>query len=206
MTPSYPKAARRTPLPDQKNMQTSSVASRLAFVRATRRTPSLLSAALMASVGISLSTLSSAGWAQDAAAATTADSTTPPAVSAHRRRASASSRPTPSRRAAGFAQEQVVAPFSTVVRLKRRARTWGDEPPTTCSRIRPARLEHPQQHVAGRGYPRARDPIDTLNGTEVRSQASPRQTDLAQTFEQVLPVVEGLSRFMFTSARRRHSS
>src|ERR1700722_6142283 len=69
---------RPAPALDQKNMQNLSTTSHLAFVRGATRTPSLLSAALLASVGLALSTLSTPGGAQTVAAS---DPATPlPAV------------------------------------------------------------------------------------------------------------------------------
>ncbi|SAL61388.1 TonB-dependent siderophore receptor [Caballeronia terrestris] len=199
MTPSYPKAARRTPLPDQKNMQTSSVASRLAFVRATRRTPSLLSAALMASVGISLSTLSSAGWAQDAAAATTADSTTLPAVSVTASRESAVV-PTDTVNAGALgARKQVDTPFSTVVVSSEEGEDMFATTANDLFKYDPAVSNISNNAIAENAMFTVRGiPIDTLNGIKVDGQSFPSwDTDLSlEPFEQV-QLLKGLSGFMY---------
>ena len=92
-------------------MQTISVAGRPALVRAASRNPSLLNAALMVSVGISLSTLSSAGWAQ----AASADAATLPAVTVTASRDDAATQTDKIDGGALGSRKQVDTPFSTHV-------------------------------------------------------------------------------------------
>ena len=102
-------------LPNSNNMQNSFVAgrpARPALMRGQRRTPSLLSAGLLVSVGLSLSTLSSSGWAQVAASDTAA---TLPAVSVSATKDTTVAQADTVSAGALGSRKQVDTPFSTHV-------------------------------------------------------------------------------------------
>jgi iron complex outermembrane receptor protein len=174
-------------------MQISTVDCRPAFVRIASR-PSFLSAALMASVGISLCTLSSTGWAQAAA-----DSTTLPAVSVTASRDDPATQTDTVSAGALGSRKQVDTPFSTHVVTSEEgedmfARTANDlfkyDPAVTVTSTN-AIAENSMFSVRGM-------PIDTLNGIKVDGQSFPSwDTDLPlEPFEQV-QLLKGLSGFMY---------
>lgn len=177
-------------------MQNLFVASRPAFARGQRRVPSLLSAGLLVSVGLSLGTLSSTGWAQVAASDA---ANTLPAVSV-----SASKDPvvaqadTVSAGALGT-RKQVDTPFSTHVVTSEEARDLFATTANDLFKYDPAVSVTSDNAVSENSMFTVRGlPIDTLNSIKVDGQTFPSwDTDLSlEPFEQV-ELLKGLSGFMY---------
>lgn len=192
----------RTPLaqegvtpPNSKNMQNQFLAGRPAFARGQRRTPSLLSAGLLVSLGLSLSTLSSSGWAQ----AVVTDAATLPSVSVSASRDdSAAQADTVSAGALG-SRKQVDTPFSTHVVTSEEAQDLMATTANDLFKYDPAVSVSSENSVSENSMFNVRGmPIDTLNSIKVDGQSFPSwDTDLPlEPFEQV-ELLKGLSGFMY---------
>lgn len=186
-------------LPNSNNMQNSFVAARPArpsFLRGHRRTPSLLSAGLLVSVGLSLSTLSSSGWAQVAASDTAA---TLPAVSVSATKdTTAAQSDTVSAGALG-SRKQVDTPFSTRVVTSDEAQDLMAATANDLFKYDPAVSAISENGISENSMFTVRGmPIDTLNSIKVDGQTFPSwDTDLSlEPFEQV-ELLKGLSGFMY---------
>ncbi|PMS26960.1 TonB-dependent siderophore receptor [Paraburkholderia rhynchosiae] len=177
-------------------MQKSFVASRPPFARGHRRTPSLLSAGLLVSVGLSLSTLSSSGWAQVAASDATA---TLPAVSVSASKdAPVAQADTVSAGALGT-RKQVDTPFSTRTVTSEEGQDLFATTSNDLFKYDPAVSVISENSVSENSMFTVRGmPIDTLNGIKVDGQSFPSwDTDLSlEPFEQV-ELLKGLSGFMY---------
>ncbi|SAL24376.1 TonB-dependent siderophore receptor [Caballeronia telluris] len=174
-------------------MQISTVDCRPVFLRTASR-PSFLSAALMASVGISLCTLSSTGWAQ-----TAADSTTLPAVSVTASRADAATQTDTVSAGALGSRKQVDTPFSTHVVTSEEGEDMFATTANDLFKYDPAVSVSSTNAIAENSMFSVRGmPIDTLNGIKVDGQSFPSwDTDLSlEPFEQV-QLLKGLSGFMY---------
>jgi iron complex outermembrane recepter protein len=177
-------------------MQKSFAAGRPAFGRSARRTPSLLSAGLLTSAGLVLSTLSTPGWAQVAASDAAA---TLPAVSVSASKDTAVAQADTVSAGALGTRKAVDTPFSTNVATSDDAKdlfatTASDlfkyDPATAVSSDN-SRTENSVFTVRGM-------PIDQLNSFKVDGQSFPSwDTDLSlEPFEQV-ELLKGLSGFMY---------
>ena len=180
----------------QKNMQNLSTTSHLAFVRGATRTPSLLSAALLASVGLSLSTLSTPGWGQSVAASDAV--TTLPAVTVTAAADPATQSNSVSAGALGT-RKQVDTPFSTHVVTSEEAEDLMASTANDLFAYDPATSVSSSNRISENSMFTVRGlPIDTLNGIKVDGQSFPSwDTDLSlEPFEQV-QLLKGLSGFMY---------
>jgi iron complex outermembrane recepter protein len=176
-------------------MQTISVAGRPALVRAASRNPSLLNAALMVSVGISLSTLSPAGWAQ----AASADAATLPAVTVTASRDDAATQTDKIDGGALGSRKQVDTPFSTHVVSNEEGQDLMAQTANDLFKYDPAIANISSNTIGENAMFTVRGlPIDTLNGIKVDGQSFPSwDTDLSlEPFEQV-QLLKGLSGFMY---------
>jgi iron complex outermembrane receptor protein len=187
----------RLPAPalNQNNMQNPFSIRRLAFARGTTRTPSLLSAALLASAGLSLSTLSTPGWAQAAAT----DAVTLPAVSVTASAADAATQTDQVSAGALGSRKQVDTPFSTHVVSSEEADDLMASTANDLFQYDPAAAVSSSNRVSENSMFTVRGmPVDTLNGIKVDGQSFPSwDTDLPlEPFEQV-QLLKGLSGFMY---------
>ena len=176
-------------------MQNPFSVRRLAFARGKSRTPSLLSAALLASAGLSLSTLSTPGWAQAAAA----DAVTLPAVSVTASAADAATQTDQVSAGALGSRKQVDTPFSTHVVSSEEADDLMASTANDLFQYDPAAAVSSSNRVSENSMFTVRGlPIDTLNGIKVDGQSFPSwDTDLSlEPFEQV-QLLKGLSGFMY---------
>jgi iron complex outermembrane recepter protein len=192
-------------LPNSNNMQNSFAAGRPArpthstratFARGQRRTPSLLSAGLFVSVGLSLSTLSSSGWAQVAASDTAA--TLPPVSVSATKDTAVAQADTVSAGALG-SRKQVDTPFSTHVVTSDEAQDLMASTANELFKYDPAVAAISENSVSENSILSVRGmPIDTLNSIKVDGQTFPSwDTDLSlEPFEQV-ELLKGLSGFMY---------
>lgn len=175
-------------------MQTRSASLRPAFARVPTRAPSLLSAALLASVGLTLSTLSSPGWAQ----ATAADPVTLPAVSVTASRDDASQTDTVSAGALG-SRKQVDTPYSTHVVSSEEGQDLLATNANDLFQFDPAVSVTSDNAISENANFSVRGlQIDTLNGIKVDGQSFPSwDTELSlEPFEQV-QLLKGASGFMY---------
>ena len=187
----------RLPAPalNQNNMQNPFSIRRLAFARGTTRTPSLLSAALLASAGLSLSTLSTPGWAQAAAT----DAVTLPAVSVTASAADAATQTDQVSAGALGSRKQVDTPFSTHVVSSEEADDLMASTANDLFQYDPAAAVSSSNRVSENSMFTVRGMhVDTLNGIKVDGQSFPSwDTDLPlEPFEQV-QLLKGLSGFMY---------
>lgn len=176
-------------------MQYFSVVNRPTFARRLSRTPSLLNAVLLASVGLSLSTLSSPGWAQAAAT----DSGTLPAVSVTASRDTAMPQADTVSAGALGSRKQVDTPFSTHVVSSDEAKDLMATTANDLFKYDPAVAITSDNSVSENSMFSVRGlQIDTLNGIKVDGQSFPSwDTDLSlEPFEQV-QLLKGLSGFMY---------
>ena len=168
----------RLPAPalNQNNMQNPFSIRRLAFARGTTRTPSLLSAALLASAGLSLSTLSTPGWAQAAAT----DAVTLPAVSVTASAADAATQTDQVSAGALGSRKQVDTPFSTHVVSSEEADDLMASTANDLFQYDPAAAVSSSNRVSENSMFTVRGmPVDTLNGIKVDGQSFPSwDTDL----------------------------
>ncbi|WGS52231.1 TonB-dependent receptor [Paraburkholderia sp. D15] len=178
-------------------MQKSFIAGRPAFARAQRRAPSLLSAGLLVSVGLTLSTLSSSGWAQ-AAAASDAGATLPAVKVSAAKDAPVAQADTVGAGALGT-RKQVDTPFSTHVVTSDEAKDLFATTSNDLFKYDPAVSISSDNALAENSMFNVRGmPIDTLNSIKVDGQSFPSwDTDLSlEPFEQV-ELLKGLSGFMY---------
>ncbi len=181
-------------------MQKPFVADRLArptFMRGHRRTPSLLSAGLFVSVGLSLSTLSSSGWAQ-AAPASDAAATLPAVSVSATKDTTVAQADTVSAGALG-SRKQVDTPFSTRVVTSDEAQDLMAATANDLFKYDPAVSAISENAISENSMFNVRGmPIDTLNSIKVDGQTFPLwDTDLSlEPFEQV-ELLKGLSGFMY---------
>lgn len=186
-------------LPNSNNMQNSFVAGRPArptFLRGHRRTPSLLSAGLLVSVGLSLSTLSSSGWAQVAASDTAA---TLPAVSVSATKDTTVAQADTISAGALGSRKQVDTPFSTRIVTSDEAQDLMAATANDLFKYDPAVATISENGISENSMFTVRGmPIDTLNSIKVDGQTFPSwDTDLSlEPFEQV-ELLKGLSGFMY---------
>jgi iron complex outermembrane receptor protein len=177
-------------------MQKSFVAGRPAFAPAPRRIPSLLSAGLFVSVGLSLSTLSSPGWAQ--ATASDAAATLPAVSVSASKDTTVAQADTISAGALG-SRKQVDTPFSTHVVTSEEAQDLFATTANDLFKYDPAVTVSSENSVSENSMFNVRGmPIDTLNSIKVDGQTFPLwDTDLSlEPFEQV-ELLKGLSGFMY---------
>ncbi|NKJ49606.1 TonB-dependent siderophore receptor [Burkholderia sp. SG-MS1] len=177
-------------------MQKSFIAGRPAFARAARRSPSLLSAGLLVSVGVSLSTLPSSGWAQ--AAASDAAATLPAVSVSAAKDTTVAQADTVSAGALG-SRKQVDTPFSTRVVTSEDAQDLFATTANDLFKYDPAVTVSSENSVSENSMFNVRGmPIDTLNSIKVDGQTFPSwDTDLSlEPFEQV-ELLKGLSGFMY---------
>ncbi|MFM0237227.1 TonB-dependent siderophore receptor [Paraburkholderia phytofirmans] len=177
-------------------MQKFFVAGRPAFVRGPRRTPSLLSAGLLASVGLTLSTLSTSGWAQVAASDA---GTTLPAVSVSAAKDTTVAQADTVSAGALGSRKQVDTPFSTHVVTSDEAQDLFATTANDLYKYDPAVSVISDNGVSENSMFTVRGmPIDTLNSVKVDGQTFPSwDTDLSlEPFEQV-ELLKGLSGFMY---------
>ncbi|CAB3798245.1 TonB-dependent siderophore receptor [Paraburkholderia fynbosensis] len=177
-------------------MQKSFTAGRPAFARAPRRSPSLLSAGLLVSVGLSLSTLSSSGWAQSAAGDAAA---TLPAVSVSAAKDTTVAQADTVSAGALGSRKQVDTPFSTRVVTSEEAQDLFATTANDLFKYDPAVTVSSENSVSENSMFNVRGmPIDTLNSIKVDGQTFPSwDTDLSlEPFEQV-ELLKGLSGFMY---------
>ncbi|MFL9855509.1 TonB-dependent siderophore receptor [Paraburkholderia madseniana] len=180
-------------------MQNSFVAGRPArptFLRGHRRAPSLLSAGLLVSVGLSLSTLSSSGWAQVAASDTAA---TLPAVSVSATKDTTVAQADTVSAGALGSRKQVDTPFSTRVVTSDEAQDLMAATANDLFKYDPAVSAISENAISENAIFTVRGmPIDTLNSIKVDGQTFPSwDTDLSlEPFEQV-ELLKGLSGFMY---------
>jgi iron complex outermembrane receptor protein len=175
--------------PNSNNMQNLSVASRPPLVPNSSRTPSLLSAALLTSVGLSLSTLSSSGWAQ----ATTSDAVTLPALTV------TASHDAPVSAGALGTRKAVDTPFTTHTVSSAEAQNLMASTTNDLFKYDPAAAVTGDNTVTENATFSVRGmPIDTLNGIKVDSQSFPSwDADLPlEPFEQ-MELLKGSSGFMY---------
>ena len=183
-------------LPNSNNMQNLSVATHRgrALSRATNRKP-LLSATLLVSVGLSLSTLSSPGWAQT----DTTDAATLPSVSVSASRDTAAAQADAVSAGALGSRKQVDTPFSTHVVTSDEAQDLMAKTANDLFKYDPAVSVTSDNSVSENSMFTVRGmPIDTLNSIKVDGQTFPSwDTDLSlEPFEQV-ELLKGLSGFMY---------
>ncbi|WNC93320.1 TonB-dependent siderophore receptor [Paraburkholderia sp. FT54] len=177
-------------------MQKFFVAGRPAFVRGQRRTPSLLSAGLLASIGLTLSTLSTSGWAQ--AAASDAGATLPAVSVSASKDTTVAQADTVSEGALGL-RKQVDTPFSTHVVTSEEAQDLFATTANDLYKYDPAVSVISDNAISENSMFTVRGmPIDTLNSIKVDGQTFPSwDTDLSlEPFEQV-ELLKGLSGFMY---------
>ncbi|MFM0624881.1 TonB-dependent siderophore receptor [Paraburkholderia xenovorans] len=177
-------------------MQKFFVAGRPAFVRGQRRTPSLLSAGLLASVGLTLSTLSTPGWAQ--VAASDAGATLPAVSVSAANDTTVAQADTVSAGALG-SRKQVDTPFSTHVVTSDEAQDLFATTANDLYKYDPAVSVISENAISENSMFTVRGmPIDTLNSIKVDGQTFPSwDTDLSlEPFEQV-ELLKGLSGFMY---------
>ena len=157
--------------------------------RGSSRTPSLLSAALLASVGLSLSTLSSPGWAQ----AATADAVTLPVLSV------TASHDDPVSAGALGTRKEVDTPFTTHTVSSAEAENLMASTANDLFKYDPAAAVTGDNTVAENSAFSIRGmPIDTLNGIKVDGEGFPSwDADLPlEPFEQ-MELLKGSSGFMY---------
>lgn len=184
-------------LSNSNNMQTLSIAGRPAFARGPRRAPSLLSAGLLVSVGLTLSTLSSSGWAQ-AAPASDAAATLPAVKVSASKDTTVAQADTVSAGALG-SRKQIDTPFSTHVVTSDEAQDLFATTANDLFKYDPAVSISSDNALAENSMFNVRGmPIDTLNSIKVDGQTFPSwDTDLSlEPFEQV-ELLKGLSGFMY---------
>ncbi|MGF6769942.1 iron complex outermembrane receptor protein [Paraburkholderia sp. GAS199] len=180
-------------------MQNFFVASRRArpaFMRGPRRTPSLLSAGLFVSVGMSLSTLSTSGWAQAAASDA---STTLPAVSVSAAKDTTVAQADTVSAGALGTRKAVDTPFSTHTVTSDEAKDLFATTSNDLFKYDPAVAVSSDNAISENSLFQVRGmPIDTLNSIKVDGQTFPSwDTDLSlEPFEQV-ELLKGLSGFMY---------
>lgn len=176
-------------------MQNPSTARRLVFKRVASRTPSLLSAALMVSAGLSLSTLSTRGWAQE----TSGDPVTLPALNVTASRDTTTAQADTISAGALGSRKQVDTPFSTHVVTSEEAQDLMASTANDLYKYDPAVAVSSDNRISENALFTLRGlPIDTLNGIKVDGQSFPSwDTDLSlEPFEQV-ELLKGLSGFMY---------
>jgi iron complex outermembrane receptor protein len=177
-------------------MQKILVAGRPAFARGPRRVPSLLSAGLMVSVGLSLCTLSSPGWAQEAASDT---SGTLPAVTVSASKDQAVAQTDTVSAGALGTRKQVDTPFSTNVKTSEDAKDLFATTASDLFKYDPATSVSSDNTLTENSVFTVRGmPVDQLNSFKVDGQTFPSwDTDLSlEPFEQV-ELLKGLSGFMY---------
>jgi len=182
-------------LPNSKNMQNQFLAGRPAFARGRRRAPSLLSTGLLVSVGLSLSTLSSSGWAQTVAT----DAATLPSVSVSASRDDSVAQADSVSAGALGSRKQADTPFSTRVVTSEEAQDLMATTANDLFKYDPAVSVSSENSVSENSMFNVRGmPIDTLNSIKVDGQSFPSwDTDLPlEPFEQV-ELLKGLSGFMY---------
>lgn len=183
-------------LPDQNNMPNLTTVRRPVLGRNFSRTPSsFLSAALLASVGLTLSTLSTAGWAQ---AAATGDAALPTVSVTASRDTTVAAADSISAGALG-SRKQVDTPFSTHVVTSEEAQDLNANTANDLFKYDPAVSAISDNAISENSMFTVRGlPIDTLNGIKVDGQSFPSwDTDLAlEQFERV-ELLKGLSGFMY---------
>jgi iron complex outermembrane recepter protein len=176
-------------------MPNLSFALRHSFVRGFSRTPAVLSPALLASVGLSLSTLSTSGWAQAAAT----DAVTLPAVSVTASAEDLTKQGKTVNAGALGSRKQVDTPFSTDVKTSEQAQDLMAATANDLYKYDPAVSESSSNRISENSMFSVRGmPVDTLNGIKVDGQSFPSwDTDLSlEPFEQV-QLLKGLSGFMY---------
>jgi iron complex outermembrane recepter protein len=176
-------------------MPNLSFAVRQSFIRGFTRTPALLSPALLASVGLSLSTMSTPGWAQVAAS----DAVTLPAVSVTASAEDLTQQGKTVSAGALGSRKQVDTPFSTDVKTSEQAKDLMAATANDLYKYDPAVAEISNNRISENSMFTVRGlPIDTLNGIKVDGQSFPSwDTDLSlEPFEQV-QLLKGLSGFMY---------
>ncbi len=177
-------------------MQNSFVAGRPAFARGQRRHRPLLSAGLLASVGLTLSTLSSTGWAQ--VAASDAPATLPTVSVSASKDTTVAQADTISAGALG-SRKQVDTPFSTHVVTSEEGKDLFATTSNDLFKYDPAVSVISDNAISENSMFTVRGmPIDTLNSIKVDGQSFPSwDTDLPlEPFEQV-ELLKGLSGFMY---------
>ncbi|WP_144140012.1 TonB-dependent siderophore receptor [Paraburkholderia sp. BCC1884] len=177
-------------------MQKFFVAGRPAFVRGQRRTPSLLSAGLLASVGLTLSTLSTSGWAQ--VAASDAGATLPAVSVSAAKDTTVAQADTVSAGALGT-RKAVDTPFSVHTVTSDEAQDLFATTANDLFKYDPAVSAISENGISENSIFTVRGmPIDTLNSVKVDGQTFPSwDTDLSlEPFEQV-ELLKGLSGFMY---------
>ncbi|MFM0737988.1 TonB-dependent siderophore receptor [Paraburkholderia xenovorans] len=165
-------------------------------MRAERRTPSLLSVGLFVSVGISLSTLSSSGWAQVAASDASA---TLPAVSVTAAKDTAVAQADTVNAGALGSRKAVDTPFSTRTVTSDEGKDLFAATANDLFKYDPAVASISENAVNENSILTVRGmPIDTLNSIKVDGQTFPSwDTDLPlEPFEQV-ELLKGASGFMY---------
>ncbi|NIF76393.1 TonB-dependent receptor [Paraburkholderia sp. Cy-641] len=184
----------------QKSIESAQLAviRRPASARGARRAPSRLSTGLLVSAGLSLSTLSSAGWAQQAAASD-AEATTLPAVSVSASKDAAVAQADTVSAGALGSRKQVDTPFSTRIATSDDAQDLFATTANDLFRYDPAVTISSENSISENSTFNVRGmPIDTLNSIKVDGQTFPSwDTDLSlEPFEQV-ELLKGLSGFMY---------
>ncbi|MFM0341717.1 TonB-dependent siderophore receptor [Paraburkholderia fungorum] len=177
-------------------MQTLFVAGRPALVRGQRRHRPLLNAGLFASVGLTLSTLSTTGWAQ--AAASEAAATLPAVSVSASKDTTVAQADTVSAGALG-SRKQVDTPFSTHVVTSEEGKDLFATTSNDLFKYDPAVSVTSNNAISENSMFTVRGmPIDTLNSIKVDGQTFPSwDTDLPlEPFEQV-ELLKGLSGFMY---------
>jgi iron complex outermembrane receptor protein len=176
-------------------MQNPTTVLRPSFSRSTRRTPSLLSAALLASAGLTLSTLSTPGRAQEVAG----DTVTLPALSVTASRDITTAQADTVSAGALGSRKQIDTPFSTHVVTSEEAQDLMAATANDLYKYDPAVSVSSDNRISENSMFTVRGlPIDTLNGIKVDGQSFPSwDTDLSlEPFEQV-ELLKGLSGFMY---------
>ncbi|MGF6776257.1 iron complex outermembrane receptor protein [Paraburkholderia sp. GAS334] len=190
------RVARASACLTKNNMQNLTNVRRPTFGRSSSRAPSsFLSVALLASVGLSLSTLSSSGWAQ---AAASGDAALPTVSVTASRDTTAAAADTVSTGALG-SRKQVDTPFSTHVVTSEEAQDLMANTANDLFKYDPAVSATADNSISENSMFTVRGlPIDTLNGIKVDGQSFPSwDTDLAlEQFERV-DLLKGLSGFMY---------
>jgi iron complex outermembrane receptor protein len=178
------------------NLFVTGRAARPTFTRGQRRSPSLLSAGLFVSVGLSLSTLSSSGWAQVAASDTAA---TLPAVSVSATKDTTVAQADTVSAGALGSRKAVDTPFSTHTVTSDEAQDLLAATANDLFKYDPAVASISENGISENSMFTVRGmPIDTLNSIKVDGQTFPSwDTDLSlEPFEQV-ELLKGLSGFMY---------
>lgn len=166
------------------------------LARGQRRTPSLLSAGLFVSVGLSLSTLSSSGWAQ--AAASDASATLPAVSVSAAKETTVAQADTVGAGALGI-RKAIDTPFSTRTVTSEEGKDLFATTSNDLFKYDPAVSISSDNALAENSMFQVRGmPIDTLNSIKVDGQTFPSwDTDLPlEPFEQV-ELLKGLSGFMY---------